>query len=91
MAWIGPVYDIIQKALAKSYVRYINDVNGSFTLCIGTWSQPVSQYYDSSNLGKLVTIKYNGKSASFVPQANLQYVVQPSCIKIVGGGSIPWK
>lgn len=88
--FVGPVYDIIKKTLEKSTVRYINDVNGAFTLCIGDWSQSVNHYYESSNLGKPVTIKYNGKSGSFVPQANLQYIIQSQSIKIVGGGSISW-
>jgi hypothetical protein len=89
--FVGPVYDILKQALSRNSVRYVNDLGGShFTLCVGDWSQPVSCYYDSTVLGKRITIKHNGKSASFVPQANLQYIVQKDSIKIVGGGSIPW-
>merc|ERR1712137_466404 len=88
--FVGPIYDIIKKEFQKDTVRYINDVSGPFNLCIGSFSQPVQQYYESSNLGRLVTIKWGGKSATFAPQAGLQYVVQPNQIKLVGGGSIPW-
>ena len=88
--FVGPAWDILKQATQKDKALYVNDVSGAFTLCIGTWSQSVQQYYESTNLGKLVTIKWGNKSASFVPQGGLKYIVKPENIKIVGGGAIAW-